>query len=500
MKRITILLSILGLLLVTSCEDFLEVKPSNSAAAETSITNANDAKVALNGLMRRMTSADYYGRNFIMYGEARGGDMTIRSQGRGLDALYTFNHAQETNNFGGYWSTIYNCILQANNLLLNIDKIEAAGTGTAALSIIKGQALTLRALMYFDLVRLYGKPYNMDKASFGVPLVLEPLDASVQPTRASVEAVYTQIMKDLTDGATLLDVTAGRAKAANHGFINYFGNMALQAKVNLYMENYPAALAAAEVVTGSTAYTLYTNANWNASWATQFGSESIFELAMYLGEGSLGTGSLGYYLLRLNKITGALGWFMASDYWLQRMYQDPGDIRLAIMDQDESTISLTDTIRLGSCMKYVGGHAMTGDKGNAAAVNVKVIRLSEVHLIAAEAAMKLPTPDLTKAVTFLNNIRKRAPNLPLATTATITMQMIEDERSKELFAEGHRFFDMMRWNKQIELNDEFITPAVIIPTRDKIVNRSFFRAILPIPQNEIDANPLIAAQQNPGYN
>lgn len=500
MKKLTILFSILGLLLATSCEDFLDVKPSNSAAAETSITNANDAKIAMNGLMRRMTSADYYGRNFIMYGDARGGDFALRSQGRGLDALYTFNHAQNTNNFGGYWSTIYNCILQTNNLLLNIDKIEAAGTGTAALSIIKGQALTLRALMYFDLVRLYGKPYNMDKTSYGVPVITTTLDASDQPTRNTVEEVYTQIMKDLTDGAALLDITAGRAKAANHGYINYFGNMALQAKVNLYMENYPAALAAAEVVTGSTAYTLYTNANWNSSWATPFGSESIFELGIYLGEGTLGTGSLGYYLLRLNKVTGALGWFMASDYWLQRMYQDPGDIRLAIMDQDESTINLTDTIRLGSCMKYVGGHAMLGDKGNAAATNVKVIRLSEVHLIAAEAAMKLPTPDLTKAVTYLNNIRKRAPNLPLATTATITMQMIEDERSKELFAEGQRFFDMMRWNKQIELNDEFIFPFVVIPSRDKIVDRTFFRAILPIPQNEIDANPLIAAQQNPGYN
>lgn len=499
MKKLTIIFSILGLLLVTSCEDFLDVKPSNSAAAETSITNANDAKVVLNGLLRRMTSADYYGRNFIMYGDAKGGDFTIRSQGRGLDALYTFNHAQETNNFGGYWSTIYNCILQANNLLLNIEKIEAAGTGTAALSINKGQALTLRALMYFDLVRLYGKPYNMDKTSYGVPLITTTLDASDQPTRATVDAVYIQIMKDLTDGAALLDNTAGRAKAANHGFINYFGNMALQAKVNLYMENYPAALAAAEVVTASTAYTLYTNANWNASWATPFGSESIFELGMYLGEGSLGTGSLGYYLLRLGKITGALGWFMASDYWLQRMYQDPGDIRLAIMDQDESTINLTDTVRLGSSMKYVGGHGMTGDKGNAAATNVKVIRLSEVHLIAAEAALNLPTPDLTKAVTYLNNIRKRAPNLPLATAGTITMAMIEDERSKELFAEGQRFFDMMRWNKQIELNDEFVSPAVVIPSRDKIINRTFYKTILPIPQNEIDANPAIAAQQNPQY-
>ncbi|MBE0668184.1 MAG: RagB/SusD family nutrient uptake outer membrane protein, partial [Bacteroidales bacterium] len=85
MKKIKIFFTILGIVLLASCEDFLDVKPSNSAAAETSITNVADAKVAINGLMRKMTASDYYGRNFIIYGDAKGGDFAIRSQGRGLD-------------------------------------------------------------------------------------------------------------------------------------------------------------------------------------------------------------------------------------------------------------------------------------------------------------------------------------------------------------------------------------------------------------------------------
>jgi len=186
---------------------------------------------------------------------------------------------------------------------------------------------------------------------------------------------------------------------------------------------------------------------------------------------------------------------MASDYFLARLNEDPTDIRKGIMDYDESSPT-----RFGSCLKYVGGAAMQGDKGGvAAATNIKVIRLSEVHLIAAEAAFNLPTPDMAKAALYLNNIRKRAPGLALATDATVTMDMITNERSKELFAEGHRFFDMMRWNKSIEFNDEFIFPAVIISHREKIINRTFYKTILPIPQNEIDANPPIAAQQNPEY-
>ena len=139
-----------------------------------------------------------------------------------------------------------------------------AGNGNATLSGYKGQALTARALMYFDLVRLYGKPYNMDKASYGVPLVLEPLDVSAQPTRESVEAVYIQIMKDLTDAAPLLSKTV-RLRA----IMNYYANLAIQARVNLFMGNYTAALAAAEEIITSDKYTLYANANWVGSWSTR---------------------------------------------------------------------------------------------------------------------------------------------------------------------------------------------------------------------------------------
>ena len=142
---------------------------------------------------------------------------------------------------------------------------------------------------------------------------------------------------------------------------------------------------------------------------------------------------------------------------------------------------------------------MLGDKGSRSAVNVKVIRLSEMYLLAAEAALGLPTPDKAKAVTYLNEIRKRSPGLAPAEEATVTVDMIMDEKSKEFFAEGFRFFDMIRLNKTIEFNDEFIVPAVVITHRTKTINRTFNKIILPISQEELDANPAIASQQNPGY-
>jgi len=487
MKKITIIITVLGLMLFTSCEEFLDVKPSNYAASETSITNAADAKVAINGLMRKMTSSSYYGRNFLICGDAKGGDFAIRSQGRGLDYYYSFNHSATSGSGDGFWTQIYHNILQANNLIQNIQKMEDDGKGTAALSDYKGQAMTMRALMYFDLVRIYGKPYNMDKASFGVPLILEPLDASDQPTRASVEAVYTQILKDLADAAPLM------TQNKLNGYPNYYANKAIEARVHLFMENYTAALSAAEEVITSGKYSLYSNSGWVDSWSTEFNSESVFELAIYPAEGDLTTSSLGYYLLRLYQVTGASGWFMASDYWINRMSEDLTDVRWGIMDYDESS-----TERFGSCLKYTGVD-LAGDKGSRSAVNIKVIRLSELYLLAAEAALGLPTPDRTKAANYLNEIRKRAPALTPATDATVTVDMIMDEKSKEFFMEGHRFFDMIRLNKTIEFNDEFITPAVLITHRDKTITRNFYKIILPISQTELDANPAIANQQNPEY-
>src|SRR5690606_19024135 len=84
MKTITILWVGVSIAACLSCSDFLDVKPTNSGDSQSSIQTAADAQVMINGLMRSMTSSDYYGRNFIMYGDAKGGDLTIASQGRGL--------------------------------------------------------------------------------------------------------------------------------------------------------------------------------------------------------------------------------------------------------------------------------------------------------------------------------------------------------------------------------------------------------------------------------
>lgn len=139
---------------------------------------------------------------------------------------------------------------------------------------------------------------------------------------------------------------------------------------------------------------------------------------------------------------------------------------------------------------------MHGDgKPSIYATNIKIIRLSEIYLIAAEAALQNGDPG--KAADYLNLIRKRAPMLQPATADNITLSMILDERSKELYGEGHRFFDRIRCNQTIEYNDDF--QNVPVTRRSKTIDRTFYGIVLPIGQDELNANAAMAQQQNPGY-
>lgn len=495
MKKINILFALICLFTFSSCEEFLDKAPTNYGDSATAVKTAKDAVSMVNGILSKMSGGSYLGREMFLYADAKGGDMTIISNGRGYDGLYLFDHQTNSGANSGFWTTGYNVIMQINSLLASIEKLEAEGS-TEDFDDIKGQILTYRAMIYFDLVRLYGEPYNeKDPATtWGVPNVTKVLDPLACELRATVAQNYTTILNDLTTAESLL------SKSKSNGYINYYGNKAIQARVYLSMDDFDSAFDAAEDIIGDGEYELYSNEKWVSSWAQQFGSESIFEIYMLDEEGDLGSSSLGGVYSRAKDYTTSIGgYYVASDYFMNRLGQDPTDVRWGIMTYDE-----TSTSRLGCCYKYLGGITKDangkypGDgKASASACNIKVIRLSEIYLISAEAALRKSTPDKALAAERLNEIRKRSPGLAPADESTITLDMILDERSKELVCEGHRFWDQIRNNRTIEFDD--FLGNVNLTDRDHTIDRTHYKTILPIFTAEINANPEIAKQQNPGY-
>lgn len=482
MKRFNILFVILAMLAVISCDDFLDKTPTNAGDSSSSIQTLDDANLVIIGVTDKILSSSYLGKNMFLYGDAKGGDLTVLTAGRGSDAMYFFSHTFNSNTYSGFWTVGYNAILQLNNLLARIDELVSEGS-EENFNDIKGQALTLRGMIYFDLVRLYGEPYNENKTALGVPNVLTVLDATAEEPRATVEQNYATIISDLKAAESLI------TKSKRDGYVNYWGNKALQARVYLYMEDYTNALKAAEEVIGSGIYTLYGNDEWVSSWTSKEGKESIFQLKVLVSEANLGSSSLGAAYSRRNHYGSAGGLFVASEYFMDRLGEDPTDIRWGIMTHEEENED-----RLSCCYKYLGSTELAGDgEADAGSVNIKVIRLSEIYLIAAEAAFE--EGDKVAAADYLNEIRKRSPGLEPATESTISIDMILDERSKELYGEGHRFFDMIRRNKTIEFNDDY--KGVPAQRRDKTIDRTSHLTILPIFESEMIINANM--KQNPGY-
>ena len=162
-------------------------------------------------------------------------------------------------------------------------------------------------------------------------------------------------------------------------------------------------------------------------------------------------------------------------------------------------------------MQYVGT-TPAGDEHNAiekflgeegqvnGRVDIKVLRSAEVLLNKAEAQFELGLE--TDALSSLNELRSERydPFVPGTETGQALEDAIQFERRVELSFEGHRYFDLKRRGEDLvrsdfgDIIDGSGTPPEVLE-----VPAGNFRFLFPIPLNEINANPVIAEQQNPGY-
>lgn len=505
MKKILTIIGAFSVLILTSCNSFLDLTPTNSVVASSSLTTVNEATVAMNGIYNRMTYLSYYGQRMTKYADMRGGDLYVPSSGRSDDALFLFTHDQTRSNFGAMWDVIYKVIMLSNNVISNIESGNVKTYSTSeetSLNDIKGQALAIRALAHFDLVRLYGLPYTKQgaPASLGVPVVTSVLPAQEKLARNTVEEVYNQVIGDLTSAIPLLKATKVNGK------INQYAARALLSRVYLYKGDYNNAYTTSSdlINKSSGVYALYTPANWVSSWKSQFSSESIFELSITSKDAtSLGNSSLTSFYAPMYYNSAFLAGAVASDKFLDLLSEDMTDVRWGVMDLDEYGNSIRNPTRSipgrkGWIAKYMG------DKSDViSATNIKILRLSEIYLIASESALKKLNPDKLAAVSYLNAIRSRSQGLLPASIESTAEQLeilILNERSKELIAEGHRFFDLMRLGKTIVFDDpstKFNEPVLSTSGRSVTVDWDNGKIVLPIPDYEINANPKM--KQNPAY-
>ena len=455
--------------LVTGCKkSYLELKPYDQVALDIAIQTEGDMQAATNGIYSAMRNANLFGRDIELRADVLADNVYISAtnSNRFLE-YYQVNYNALSASAAATWNSGYATILRANNV---INSTIVANTNT---NQYRGEALALRALMYFELVKQYAKPYTAASAStdLGVPLILT-YDPTVKPTRNTVQQVYDQVEKDLLAAVPLLTDRVPYSA----GYVNKNTAKSLLARLYQFKGDWAKALTNALDVINTGGYTLATTANHAAYWANgnlrTDKQETLFELG-FDPSGNAGLESLPYYFVQAGYGDG-----LVADAFYNTFTTT--DVRRSL---------ILDAVRGGKNVKVINKYA------NNINYTIKMVRLSEVYLIAAEAYYQTAKP--VEALTYLNLLAsKRDASFVYASAGAQILEDILTERRKELAFEGHRYWDLARYNRdvvRVNLNANYASNVPLTIAKDN------FRRILPIPQTELDANPNIKSQQNPGY-
>jgi hypothetical protein len=338
---------------------------------------------------------------------------------------------------GNFYETAYSTIYNCNNILSNIDKV--ADATLAQKNRLLADALVIRALAHFDLMRVFAQPYNFTSDASHQAVNLRTVNTSViLPIGApqTAKEVFNQVVLDLDSAINLYPKSvAVHTNGVDRTWLSQDAARALLSRVTLYKQDWARTISLSTALISSNKYPLVSTSQYVASWSKKnISSESIFELAY----GNRIGGSLGDYYNPTNAQRGHL----ATSEDLMRLY--------SLNDVRDTSSMFVRVNSLGLNYWYTRKYQGMNDSAN----NIKIIRLSEVYLNRAEAYAE--TGDLASALADLNVIRKRAS--PAATNFVSTnKQVIIDEilleRRRELAFEGHTFFDLARRNKNITRSD-----------------------------------------------
>lgn len=446
----------------------LDQNPSTSVTSETAITTVEDLKNAVNGGYYIATYGDMLtvASELCIYADMIGPDSyQPSSNGQNPSRMASFA-LTPADTYGAYYY-LYSALASVNNAIdrgLLLEDQEGAAPYIAELYAMRG-------LFHFHLATYFAPiPTSENANTMGLVLADKVHDISYIGERATLDQTYKLITDDFSKA-----IESGLNKDKKTGHLNYWAALGLRARAYLYWGKYTEALADCKELLKDSPYTLYTPENYTSVWSQEGTDEMLLE---YLQTDTYNAQRYapGYY-------TSPEGYseYGVSEAFYNWLTADANDVRSQMVAHyTQAPAGFTGaTYNPGYYpLKYPG---KSGSATPTYTNNIKVIRLAEVYLIAAEAALKV---EPAAAAGYLNDLRKKRIT-GYADVASVTLDDILDERRKELFAEGHIAFDFWRNGKDVV--NSFGT---IKPTDTKTV--------LPLPKKELDLakGKLV---QNPGY-
>lgn len=461
MKRNIIAITLLSVI-VASCGKKLDLLPQQSVAEEVALNSDANVKKVLNGAYDAVSDGDLYGGNLMLFAELLAANDEIRWEGTfnqprevWLKAMLTTNaYVRDT------WLEAYDVINICNNIISAIGVVNSADQNR-----VKGEALFLRGAMYFELVKLFAKPYSAGNVSTnkGLPLILTPtrgIDQSSYVQRSTVEQTYAQIIADLTEAESLLPNNNGvyASKYAAAGMLS---------RVYLQMENYPSARDAAD-----RAITVATGAGKSlaGTYAAAFNNSTNSAEYLFAMQVSAQDGTNNMHLFWSIPAYGGRD----GDVSIQDSHINLYDTTTVF----NPTTGGRDTIDQRYRLFYFGAGDRRSGKWQQQYKILPVMRLAEMYLTRAEANFRAGTSVGATPAQDVSRTRQRA---GLSAVGAVTLAEILAERKLELAHEGQGVHDLKRLKQSA---DGFAYDA----------NEMVF----PIPQREVDASRGVITQ-NPGY-
>ena len=476
----TIVVGLLALLVfTTACEDFLYQEPRLSQTNELTLSTYEGLQAATLGAYTPLYSSDWYGRDFPVTADLKGGNAKIGpiSSGRFIEE-YLWNNTPQASH--GLWTRAYELINRVNNVLEVIDGgFEEPGVEQEDLDQLAAECQFLRGLAYFDLARLFCQPISQGggASQLGLPVVLTySLD---QPARNTLGEVYDQIEADLMNAENSLAEVSPNGGTDARGWATKDAAKALLARYYLYVEDWQNAANYASMVINTGDYPMYTAeeyTTWDNGgvWGTDGAAEVIFEVYGAEGNSSHSNWDVISYIMSPEGYGD-----IAASRDVYNLYED-GDVRKALFRNYEPNF-VNDLWSL----KYPG----KAPDGNLREDNIPVLRISEMYLIRAEAILNGASVSGATAHDDLNMIRSNR-GASLLDAGNTTLNSVYLERRMELCYEGHELFDLARTGRSLARED--FGGAV-----NKNISFPDYRWAMPIPQGELDANENM--EQNPEY-
>ncbi|MCY7411065.1 MAG: RagB/SusD family nutrient uptake outer membrane protein [Chitinophagales bacterium] len=432
----------------SSCKKFLSKTSPNDVADENMFQDAASLESARIGLYNTLQDVNYYGGYFPLMVDAHSDNgQTGGYDSPALDELGNKTLTSSNLYIENTWIEIYNTIYTANQIIEHVDGIEDPTLSDELRNDIHGEALTIRALAHFDLLRMFGEHWDLT-STYGIPIVDHIATPEEIIGRSTVSATYDFIIGDLTAALDLVsndDYRYDPVVPKGHQYITNDAVKALLARVYQYKKDYANASEFASEVINSGNFSLASNVS--DVYTTKLSSESIFELTF----SSLDRSQYNAATYARPDALRSEVLFLANEN-LKEFFAQPdrtNDSRAALVDFVNNDLSIEPD---GRTQKYRGEDFQDN--------SAYIIRLPEMFLIEAEGSSFYPPPESI-------NILRMARGLPAYTPQDVfDGNEVINERRAELNFEGHRFFDLAHWGKVQEVLGADVKSVFPIPLRE----------------------------------